>query len=230
LAAAAVEGILAYRRKRLVIRKDEIHSHGPLFVRTIRFADVIVAHWMPSILDERIRGLLLRTAKRRLEIYFDHFVQWDAQVELIVFFRRRLGPVILRRWETPPGVWRDREAFQALREGRASPWSPPVFTIKRMWRMLAVAMGLAMIAGAAIGFFLQIQIPDAAALWAGAGGWTWSGWLPLDWGLGSALLGLVIGLLFVSLFRFSEWTDLKWRTFQGRRLERSIAQPPPNAP
>jgi hypothetical protein len=219
LSAAAVYAVLVFRRKRLVIRRNEVRSYGALFIRAIRFADVIEARWLWQMARERPYGLRLHTATKKLVIYFSHFVQREAQGELIDSFRERLGPAARHDWES----------YQTVREGCASPWSPPVFTIKRMWRMLAVAMGLAMITGTAIGFFLQIRIPDAAVLWAGDGGWTWSGWLPLDWGVGSGLLGLVIGLLFLSFFGFLEWAGLKWTTFQGRRSERAISRPPSNA-
>lgn len=226
-AAATLYGVLAYRRKRLMIREDEIRCYEPLFVRTIRFADVIKAWWIPHIdrTNPQPRGIKLRSAKKKLEIDFDHFVSKEAQDELIDFFRRRLGP----------SAWHDWEKLQAIREGRASPWGPPAFTLKRMPRLLAVVAVLSVLIGAALGLLLQIRFPGGAEWWARATNSRfeispvrpWFGSLPLDWGLGFGLAGLVIGILFLSFFWFLEWSGRKCRTIQGRRSERARYPPAP---
>ncbi len=237
VAAAIIYAILAYHRKRLIIREEEICSHGPLSIRVIRFADVIEARWLWMIGREHSRerppyGLRLRTATKELMFNFNHFVQREAQSELVDWFRSRLGRGI-QNWEM----------LQALREGRASLWGPTVFTIKTMSRMLVIATGLSGIVGAAIGCllrrplgiaelwadaanrgqigaFLQIRIPAAAER-------LWSGSLLIDWGLGSGILGLIAGILFLSGFWYLEWTGRKWRSIQGRRSERAVIPPLP---
>lgn len=240
LAAAAVYALLVYRREQLVIRDDEVRSHGPLFVRAIRFADVIEVRWLWRNDRRHPSGLRLRTATKKLVVYFSHFVQRETQGELLDLFRNRLRRCVCQDWET----------FQAVREGRASPWSPPVFTVMKMSRMLAVVTVIALVFGAAIGFLIQMRSPGVAAWWASAASngeidaalkipgtvkWPWSGSLPLDWSLGFGLAGLVAGILFLNFFRCLEWAGLRWlRIVEGRRLERAMPpapglfQPPPD--
>lgn len=235
LLVAAVYGVLVYRRKHLVICEDEVRSYGALLVRDIRFADVIEAEWLWLRIKDRERyyRLRLHTETKRLTIHFDSFVQVGAENELIELFRHRLGPHVRQIWGPSPRVRSRQEIVQAVREGRASYWSPPVCTIKSISRMLLVSTVLSGVVGAVIGSLFH-QVPGVAELWAGAAGSgqvgnllqiripdaverVWSGSLPLDWGISWGILGLIAGILFLFPLWFLEWTSRKWRMFKARK-------------
>lgn len=233
LSAVSIYGVLVYRRKRLVISEDEIRSYGALHVRAMRFIDVVEADWI--IHATRPYCVQLRSPKTKLEIYLDQpFVQRGEQEELLDLLHSRLRP----------GVRQDWERFQALREGRASSWSPPLFTLKRISSILAITTGLAVASGAAVSFLLRIKSPNAAEWWAGAVArgeistvikipgvvkWPWSGSLLLDWSLVVGFMGLYMGISFLLFLRILEWTHSKWRTIEGRRLERELTLPAPGS-
>lgn len=228
--------ILAYFRKRLVIGTDEIRCHRAILVRAIRFADVVDAQLSLTNNPRASRAnpatfyrphrLRLRTVTRELIISLDLFVRPETEDEILELLHTRLSP----------GVRQDWEKFQALREGRASPWSPPIFTLRRMACMATDATGIGLFVGALLGFLLFIGYPrNAAVLWAsaadsgelstvlnlpGAAKWPWSRWMLLDVSLYCGLWGLLFGIaLFISL-RIFEWAERKLRIAQGRRLER----------
>ena len=223
LLAAIFYGVAAHFRQRLVIGTNEIRYHGAFLVRTIRFADVVEAQWS-------FRDLRLRNATRELVIWFDQFANRGTQDELLDLLRGRLRPSVRQNWEE----------FQAVREGRASAWSPPIFTFRSMLRMGVVVTVFAAISGAALGLLSQIRFPNTAEWWARAAGsgeirsvinipgaakWPWSGWLILDWSLLSTLLSLIVGISFLLFLCFLEWALRKWTTIQARRLERAISPP-----
>jgi hypothetical protein len=194
--AFGVHGVLAFFRKRLVIGRDEVRCHDALSVRVLRFADVVEAQWSLANAG-RVRRpyrLRLQTATAKRTIPLDQFLQAGAEDELVELLRGRLGPGVRQDWET----------FQALREGRASSWSPPVFTLRHMARLLAVATAISLVIGIGIGFGVWIEYPDIRE-------WTWSGWPILDWCLYSGIVGLLAGILLLSVFHVMEWAQLKMR-------------------
>lgn len=195
--AFGVSGVLNFFHKRLVLREDEMRLHGALSVRALRFADIVEAEWRPLIVNGCYRPyrLCLRTPTKKLTLSLVHFVTTGAEDELINLLRSRLGAGVLHNWET----------FEALREGRASSWSPPLFSYRKMAQLLAVATGISLVLGIGIGLFVWLQYPDA-------GMWSWSGWPIFDWCLYSGIVGLLAGILLLSVLRFMEWAQLKMRT------------------
>ena len=216
LLAVAAYGILAYFRKRLVICADEVRSphcwsaRSPSRMSSKPNGSSPTLHPLPVPTLHGLTVLTLSACEPQQRNGRSSWISLSKQ-ERRTNFLSCSGAGWVKEFDR---IW---EAFQALREGRASPWSPPVLSVKKWPRLLIVTTSVAVVIGAAFGLLLRIKTPGAAE-------WTWSGSLLLDWSLFSGLLGLVLGILILSVFCFVEWADLKWRTIQGRRLERAISQ------